>query len=124
MVGDEEVVSLSRAKVHVFSDYVLCLGKMSENPIIKYCLGNKLTWFESSSQYRSLDTIDGASVELYFQDSPHCRGHLGSSHFCSSRRCSRASTGFSFCTLVRRGLMPRRRWIETGGYRSSAVLVP
>ena len=31
-IGDEEVVSLSRAKVNVFSDSVLCLGKMSENP--------------------------------------------------------------------------------------------
>ena len=31
LIGDEEVVSLSRAKVYVFSDSVLCLGKMSEN---------------------------------------------------------------------------------------------
>ena len=32
LVSDEEVVSLSHAKVYVFSDSVLCLGKMSENP--------------------------------------------------------------------------------------------
>ena len=32
LIGDEEVVSLSRAKVYVFSDSVLCLGKMNENP--------------------------------------------------------------------------------------------
>ena len=30
--GDEEVVSLSHGKVYVFSDSVLCLGKVSENP--------------------------------------------------------------------------------------------
>ena len=32
LIGDEEVISLSHAKVHVFSDSLLCLGKMSENP--------------------------------------------------------------------------------------------
>ena len=32
LIGDEEVVSLSRAKVYVFSDSVLCLGKMNQNP--------------------------------------------------------------------------------------------
>ena len=32
LIGDEEVVSLSRAKVYVFSDSVLCFGKMNQNP--------------------------------------------------------------------------------------------
>ena len=32
LVGDEEVISLSHAKVYVFSDSVLCLGKMHQNP--------------------------------------------------------------------------------------------
>ena len=32
LVGDEEVISLSHTKVNVFSDSVLCLGKMNENP--------------------------------------------------------------------------------------------
>ena len=30
LTGDEEVISLSHAKVYVFSDYVLCLGKKNE----------------------------------------------------------------------------------------------
>ena len=29
---DEEDISLSHAKVHVFSDFVFCLGKINENP--------------------------------------------------------------------------------------------
>ena len=33
LIGDEQVISLQRTKVYVFSDSVLCLGKMSENPI-------------------------------------------------------------------------------------------
>ena len=32
LVSDEEVISLSHAKVYVFSDSVLCLGKMDQNP--------------------------------------------------------------------------------------------
>ena len=32
LFGDEEVISLSHAKVYVFSDSVLCFGKINENP--------------------------------------------------------------------------------------------
>ena len=31
LVNDEEVISLSHAKVYVFSDSALCLGKMNQN---------------------------------------------------------------------------------------------
>ena len=64
LVGDEEVVSLSHAKVHVFSDSVLCLDKMSENPLSNIVWEDKLTWFKSSSQYRTLDTLDGEPMEF------------------------------------------------------------
>ena len=40
-IGDEEVISLSHAKVYVFSDSVLCLGKVNENPQSN-CLGRQL----------------------------------------------------------------------------------
>ena len=32
LVGGEQVISLQRTKVYGFSDSVLCLGKMNENP--------------------------------------------------------------------------------------------
>ena len=32
LIGDEQVISLLHTKVYVFSDSVLCLGKMNENP--------------------------------------------------------------------------------------------
>ena len=32
LVNDEEAISLSHAKVYVFSDSVLCLGKVKRNP--------------------------------------------------------------------------------------------
>ena len=75
LIGDEEVISLSHAKVYVFSDSVLCLGKMHQNPQSNAVWEDKLTWFKSSPQYRTLDTIDGEPLEFewnIFQDSPHC----------------------------------------------------
>ena len=64
LIGDEEVISLSHAKFYVFSDSVLRLGKMSENPQSKTVWEDKLTWFISSSEYRALFTIDGEPMEL------------------------------------------------------------
>ena len=64
MIGDEEVISLSHAKVYELSDSVLCLRKLSENPQSNIVWEDKLTWFKSSSQYRTLDTIDGEPMEF------------------------------------------------------------
>ena len=58
LVNDEEVISLSHAKVYVFSDSVLCLGKMNQNPTSNTVWERQLGWFKNSSQYRTLDTID------------------------------------------------------------------
>ena len=64
LIGDEQVIRLSHAKVYVFSDSVLCLGKMNQNPTPNSAWEDKLTWFKSSSQHRTLDTIDGEPVEF------------------------------------------------------------
>ena len=64
MVSDVEVNSLSHAKVYVFSYSVLCFGKMNQNPESNTVWEDKLTWFKSSSQYRTLDTIDGEPMEF------------------------------------------------------------
>ena len=64
LISDEEVVSLSHAKVYVFSDSVLCLGKMSENPQSNSVWEDKLTWFQSSPVNRTLDKIDGEPMEF------------------------------------------------------------
>ena len=64
MVGGEKVISLSHTEVYVFSDSVLCLGKMSENPLSKIVWEDRLTWFKSSPEHRALDTIDGEPTEF------------------------------------------------------------
>ena len=64
LIGAEEVISLSHAKVYGFSDSVLCVGKMNHNPTSNTVWEDKLTWFKSSSQYRALDTIEGEPMEF------------------------------------------------------------
>ena len=49
LIGNEEVVSLSHTKVYPQSNTVW---------------ENKLTWFKSSPQYRTLDTNDGEPMEF------------------------------------------------------------
>ena len=62
--GDEQVISLQRTKVYVFSDSVLCLGKMNENPKSNIAWEERLKWFKSSQEYRTLDRIDGEPIEF------------------------------------------------------------
>ena len=50
LVGDEEVISLSHAKAYVFSDSVLCLGKMHQNPQSNIAWEDRLACFKSSPQ--------------------------------------------------------------------------
>ena len=64
LVSDEEVISLSHAKVYVFSDSVLCLGKVNQNPISNTVWERQLDWFKDSQQHRTLDTIDGEPMEF------------------------------------------------------------
>ena len=70
LVGGQKVISLSHTKVCVFSDSVLCLGKMNENPQSNFAWEDRLTWFKSSSEYRALDTIDGEPMEFEWNNFP------------------------------------------------------
>ena len=70
LVSDEEVISLSHAKVCVFSDSVLCLRKMKQNPTANSARVEKLSCFKSSSQPRTLGTIDGEPTEFVWNIFP------------------------------------------------------
>ena len=64
LIDDKEVISLSHAKVYVFSDSVLCLGKVNQNPTSNAVWEEQLSRFKDSPQYRTLDTIDGEPMEF------------------------------------------------------------
>ena len=46
MIGDERVINLPRTKVYVFSNSVLCLGKILENHPIERCMGRQIGMVE------------------------------------------------------------------------------
>ena len=51
-------------KGYVFSDSVLCLGKVNQNRTSNTACERQLDWFKDSPQYRTLDTIDGEPMEF------------------------------------------------------------
>ena len=60
----KEFINLQRTKVYVFSDSVLCLGKMNESPRSNKTWEQRLEWFRSSPEYRTLDRIGGEPMEF------------------------------------------------------------
>ena len=64
LIGEEQVISFQRTKVYVFSDCVLCLGKIHENPQSNMAWEDRLPCFKSSQEYRALDRIDGEPMEF------------------------------------------------------------
>ena len=64
LIGDERVINLQRTKVYVFSNSVLCLGKIFENPQSNDAWERRLGWLKSSSKYRNFDRIDGEPMEF------------------------------------------------------------
>ena len=64
LIGDERVIGFQRTKVYVFSDSVLCFGKMHENSQSKAAWEQRLEWFKTCQEYRNLDRIDGEPMEF------------------------------------------------------------
>ena len=64
LIGDERIINLQRTKVYVFSDSVLCLGMIVENPQSNDAWEQRLGWLKSSSKYRNFDRIDGEPMEF------------------------------------------------------------
>ena len=64
LIGDERVINLQRTKVYVFSDSVLCFGKILENTQSNDAWEHRLGRLKSSSKYRNFDRIDGEPVDF------------------------------------------------------------
>ena len=64
LIGDERIINLQRTKVYVFSDSVLCLGKIHENPQSNDAWEQRLGRFKSSPEYRNFDRSDGEPMDF------------------------------------------------------------
>ena len=64
LIGDETVINLQRTKVHVFSDYVLCLGKIHQHPESNEAWKKRIEWIINEKSYRDYDRINGEPTEF------------------------------------------------------------
>ena len=64
LIGDETVINLQSTKVYVFSDSVLCLGKVPQHLESNEAWKNRVAGVRSEKSYRDFDAINGESTEF------------------------------------------------------------
>ena len=64
LIGDETVINLQRTKVYVFSDSVLCLGKVLQHPESNEAWKNRIAGVKSVKSYGDNDAINGEPTEF------------------------------------------------------------
>ena len=86
LIGDEQVISLQRTKVYVFSVSVLCLGKMNENLQSNNGMERQIDVVQRVHQNTELWTklmvSQWNSTGIFSQDSPHCSLSVKSKSYC------------------------------------------
>ena len=63
-IEDEIVINLQSTKVFVFSDSVLCLGKVLQHPESNEAWKNRVAGARAEKSYRHYDAINGESTEF------------------------------------------------------------
>ena len=64
LIGDETVINIQSTKVYVFSDSVLCLGRVLQHPDSNEAWKNRVTGIQSGKSYRDYDGINGEPTEF------------------------------------------------------------
>ena len=64
LIGDETVINLQSTKVFVFSDSVLCLGRVLQHPDSNEFWKKRMEWIITDKSYRDYDGINGEPTEF------------------------------------------------------------
>ena len=64
LIGDETVISLQSTKVYVFSDSVLCLGRILQHPDSHEAWKKRIEGVITEKSYRDYDGINGEPTEF------------------------------------------------------------
>ena len=64
----EKAYRITNAKVHVFSDSVLCVGKIGDDPIATW--KSKIKWYSENNQFKDMNRIDGMPTEFEWKIFP------------------------------------------------------
>ena len=74
LIGDETVINLQSTKVYVFSDSVLCLGRVLQHLDSNEPWKNRIAGIQSGRSWRDYDGINGESTEFEWNIFPEiCR---------------------------------------------------
>ena len=108
LIGDERVINLKRAKVYVFSDSVLCLGRFHQNPDANEAWKKRIEWI-----YRDIDGISGEPTEferISVQDSIRCSSVVKSKIYWAGQEKHQkfSKKEFSFCRWSSTFLVERK----------------
>ena len=60
----DQVIRWAKAKVHVYSDSVLCLGRISHPSEANIKWKEQIQHFQQSNEYAELSGIDGEPIEF------------------------------------------------------------
>ena len=64
LIGDETVINLQSTEVYVFSDSVLCLGRVLQHPDSNEAWKNRVTGIQTEKSYRDYDAVNEESTEF------------------------------------------------------------
>ena len=64
LIGDETVINLQRTTVYVFSDSVLCLGRILQRPESNEAWKKRIQGVISEKSYRDYEGINGEPTEF------------------------------------------------------------
>ena len=76
LINDSVIINLQSTKVYVFSDSVLCLGKVLQHPECNEAWKNRVAGLRVERSYRDYDDVSGELMEFewifFFEDSHRC----------------------------------------------------
>ena len=64
LIGDETVINLQSTKIYVFSDSVLCLGRILQHRDSNEAWKNRITGVKAEKSFRDYDGINGEPTEF------------------------------------------------------------
>ena len=64
LINDPVIINLQSTKVHVFSDSVLCLGKVLQHPECNEAWKNRVAGVRAERSYRDYDAVSGETTEF------------------------------------------------------------
>ena len=64
LINDPVIINLQSTKVYVFSDSVLCLGKVLQHPECNEAWKNRVAGVRAEKSYRDYDAVSGETTEF------------------------------------------------------------